>query len=274
MSTDYAPTTVARTIDRPRHLTRVNHGELDLAYLCERTGNPHLRILGNWPAQLQIPSCFRQSDVHLESLAPRAVLVHTGPPVYRQLVVDPATACDAAAIRPSGKCDAGDVAWTIVAHWLSKITGIDVESLTFGNELCPRCLSKRGRPALEQVSGLYFSLSRSEEIVAVAVAPSPVGVDVQVHGPTNHELLRSLHRTERAFIRRQPDQVVLTRCWTRKEAVLKAMGVGVAHGVSHPLVGAGLSPFPVDGYELHDIALTSRFAAAIAHKPLQRKAAQ
>lgn len=265
MSTDYSPTTVVCTgiADRPRYLTQVDHGDLDLAYLCERTGNPYLRILANWPARLQIPSCFRQSDVRPESLAPRAVLVHTGPSVHRQLVVDAAKACDAE-----------DVAWTIVAHWLSKITGIDVESLTFGNELCPRCLSKRGRPALEQISGLYFSLSRSEEIVAVAVGPSPVGVDVQVHGPTNHELLSSLHRTERAFIRRQPDQAVLTRCWTRKEAVLKAMGVGVAHGVSHPLVGAGLSPFPVDGYELHDIALTSRFAAAIAHKPLQRKAAQ
>lgn len=252
--------------DQLQSTIEATRGALEVVHVNGRTENPHLRVLGCWSTRQQGRDSRRQPEPRHNCSAPCAVLVQTGQPLHSWLCADSDSAAGMLTGDLSARHDAGDVAWTIVAHWISKLTGIDIEKLAFDRAPCPRCLSPRGRPVVKRVSDLYFSLSRSGRFVAVAVAPYPVGVDVQVHRPVSSGLLHSLHRAERAYIQRKSDPVLLTRCWSRKEAVLKAMGVGVAHGVSHPLVGAGPLPARVEGYELHDIALTSRFAAAIAYK--------
>lgn len=257
--------------NRPRSFTSGTVGLLDLNQIRERTGNPHLRIVGSWLAPPRT-SRGRPPELHLRSLAPSAVSAHTGWPFLPQFVWRAAVVTDSVAGDPSAnRWAAGGIAWAIVAHRLSEIVGIEVDCLSFGREPCPLHLAPRGRPTLEQAPDSYSSLSSSEEVVAVAVVPSPVGLDVQGHRPTGRELLRSPRRTEREFIRGKPDLVVVTRCRACKEVVLKAIGAGVAHGIGHPLVGEGPFTVSADGYGVPDIALTARFG--VARRPPRWKAA-
>jgi phosphopantetheine--protein transferase-like protein len=79
------------------------------------------------------------------------------------------------------------------------------------------------------VSPLFSSISHAGDWVAVALAPTPVGIDVEslwsgddpalvakVCTPRERRILRALPATRR--------QRYFTRLWTRKEAVVKATG--------------------------------------------------
>lgn len=104
--------------------------------------------------------------------------------------------------------------------------------LTF-DTTCRFCGGIHGKPRVP-CEDLEFSASRSGAIALVAVAPHAVGVDVEsVPAAANAEELSKavLSSAERASVRRLPrDRRIdgALACWVRKEAVLKAAGVGVA----------------------------------------------
>ena len=95
---------------------------------------------------------------------------------------------------------------------------------------CPECGKPHGKVRAE---GVELSVSHSGELVGVAVADLPVGIDVEKIDPevdvdgvagfafADHELreLGRLRGIEKAR--------VFTEYWTRKEAVLKATGEGL-----------------------------------------------
>jgi 4'-phosphopantetheinyl transferase len=92
-----------------------------------------------------------------------------------------------------------------------------------------------GKPELhpsESSSSLHFSLSHSRSIAVLAVSNGrPVGVDVEEVRPIEPEVA-DMHfsASERAQLNQlQGDAWLLGfyRCWTRKEAILKAEGVGL-----------------------------------------------
>jgi 4'-phosphopantetheinyl transferase len=88
----------------------------------------------------------------------------------------------------------------------------------------------RGKPAVE---GVEFNLAHSHELALCAVAARPVGIDVEWRRPV--EDVVSLART--AFSAREQEALfalpemerldAFFRCWTRKEAYLKARGDGL-----------------------------------------------
>lgn len=128
---------------------------------------------------------------------------------------------------------------------------------------CPRCGRPGGRPHLDiEPIPIHFSLSHSDWLAAVVVADSPVGIDVQHVRSGLRGLAGQLHPAEQAQIGESDSR--LARCWTRKEAVLKAVGVGVAHGVRHPYVGAGGPPIQPPGFRLTDLAVPAGFSCAMA----------
>jgi len=96
---------------------------------------------------------------------------------------------------------------------------------------CPRCGSAaHGRPRLAPTASLrhpaHVSLARAGELSVVAVTDAgPVGVDVEAEGAADVAGLGDvvLHPGERTTS--PPD---LTRVWVRKEALLKAYGIGLA----------------------------------------------
>ena len=94
-----------------------------------------------------------------------------------------------------------------------------------------------GKPALSATSDrhVHFNLAHSGDTALLAVTrDAELGVDVEVVAPFDDmpAVMRvSFSPTEREAIQRlPPDEQVLAfyRCWTRKEAVLKALGWGLA----------------------------------------------
>ncbi len=93
---------------------------------------------------------------------------------------------------------------------------------------CPRCgSSAHGRPRLRRTAALpspaSVSLSRAGTFSVVAITDAgPVGVDVEAHGAAGFPGFDdvALHPDE--------PSTDLARTWTRKEALLKAYGLGLA----------------------------------------------
>ncbi|MGK2949883.1 MAG: 4'-phosphopantetheinyl transferase family protein [Acidimicrobiales bacterium] len=120
------------------------------------------------------------------------------------------------------------LARTVVAERL----GIEVSDVSLGAE-CTTCGGPHGQPVIAEPAapGLHLSLAHAGQLVVVALAGQPVGVDVEPSGaasldvaslalsPREHQHLLQLPEA------RQAD--VLTRWWVRKEAVVKAAGLGL-----------------------------------------------
>jgi 4'-phosphopantetheinyl transferase len=89
-----------------------------------------------------------------------------------------------------------------------------------------------GKPELAQGDSLAFNLSHSRSIAVLAVTHGePVGVDVEDVRPIEPEVAaRYFSAAELAALDQLRGDAWLTgfyRCWTRKEAILKAEGVGL-----------------------------------------------
>jgi 4'-phosphopantetheinyl transferase len=120
---------------------------------------------------------------------------------------------------------------------------------------CPRCGSdEHGQPRLLATAALrnpaYVSLTRAGGLSVVAVTDAgPVGVDVEAEGAADFEGF--------ADVALNPDERVTpgaapTRTWVRKEALLKAYGVGLAAdprdiGLDHDGLAGWDSPYPAPG---------------------------
>jgi 4'-phosphopantetheinyl transferase len=92
-----------------------------------------------------------------------------------------------------------------------------------------------GKPRLagEGVAGLHFNLSHSEGYAALAVRwGAPVGVDIECVRPVEAKVATHFFSpAENAVLSQMRDAEWLAgfyRCWTRKEAILKADGQGLA----------------------------------------------
>jgi 4'-phosphopantetheinyl transferase len=135
----------------------------------------------------------------------------------------------------------GDRARFVAAHaaqrrLLARYLGTDPAAIRFGRSPCCKCGSgEHGRPAVEwPAAGLSHNLSRSGQHWLLAVAAGgPVGVDIECHRDIDHDRMAEacLTGSEQLYLRGQRAEQrrqVFFRCWTRKEAVLKACGVGLA----------------------------------------------
>ncbi|NEM07456.1 4-phosphopantetheinyl transferase family protein [Geodermatophilus normandii] len=127
-----------------------------------------------------------------------------------------------------------------------------------------------GRPTLPG-SGLGLSCSASEGVAVVAVAAgATVGVDVQRHRDEEaadaaaEGWLGPAERARLAVLPPGPDRLrAVTRCWTQKEAVLKAQGTGLRHplhGVVTPVAATGR----VGPWRLVPVAVPEGYVASLA----------
>ena len=137
-------------------------------------------------------------------------------------------------------CDDDAARSYAAAHLLARtqvglLLGRDPASLRFGRA-CDDCGEQHGRPRLLDDPMLHVSLSRTPSLVAVALSRSgAVGVDVEPHSAASFvgypEV--ALHPDERAvgsgasFRARRGQPPSGVTAWVRKEAALKALGVGL-----------------------------------------------
>lgn len=165
---------------------------------------------------------------------------------------------------------------TVLAAYL----GAEPAALEF-TALCGACGGPHGKPRLAgSPVALEFSVARGGDRVAVAVAHDPVGVDVEEFGRVSDTGLLSdmaLRPAEFAVLDALPDErrpAAFLRYWTRKEAVLKALGVGRSvppnrlH-VSGPddrpqLIACDVDPAPRAGVQLFDLTPGGGSAACLA----------
>lgn len=141
-----------------------------------------------------------------------------------------------AAIRRPERAAAVAVSLALARRVLADATGRAPAALVFCRA-CHRCGDPdHGRPRLVP-GGVEFSVSRSERWAAVAVAPVPVGVDVEDPGRpvTADDLAPVLSAAERRWATGRGGDDLL-RLWVMKEAAGKAAGLGIVDADGLPVV--------------------------------------
>ena len=172
--------------------------------------------------------------------------------------------------------------------WLRKILadylGVDPAAVTFD-------YGASGKPELSGVfgeSGLFFNLSHSGDTAVLGVTRGlRVGLDVEeIKNDMDMDLVARSHFSTREVaewsgLSAAERLSAFFRCWVRKEAYLKALGVGVARGLGNfsvslrpdqpaALVEDEVTPNAPDHWFIIDLAMEDGFAAclAVAGKPL------
>jgi len=173
-------------------------------------------------------------------------------------------------VRPADRA-AYATAHTALRRLLAGYLDRPPAALTFVREPCPGCAGPHGRPAVLQAGGgppLHFSLAHSRGLIAVAVAPRVIGVDVErLPSPETVEACaRALHPGEQAELAAAPQgerRAHFGRLWTRKEAYLKALGTGLSRHPRTDYLGSDLRRRPAR-WAVLDLPAGPEHAAAIA----------
>jgi 4'-phosphopantetheinyl transferase len=167
-----------------------------------------------------------------------------------------------------------------VRRVLARYLGCAAGEVRLGRAPCPRCRSEvHGPPTVTApTSPVRFNASRSGTTALVAVTNMPtVGVDVEVAGDVDVVGLANscLTADERHYVLGCEDRAAaFYRAWTRKEAVLKAIGVGIAgdlRGVDvYPdrpgPVDVSTSALGAGSWWLTDLDIGSGVVASVAHR--------
>lgn len=136
------------------------------------------------------------------------------------------------------------------AVWLS----VGPEDIVI-DRTCDRCGEPHGRPRILD-SGLRASISHSGGFVAVALtAVADVGIDIEAideQRPYEPLIDYVCGPSERSYVGAREDLYV---CWTRKESILKAVGVGLAVPMVELTVTAPAAPPALTAYRGGDLAV-------------------
>ncbi|MCX5199457.1 4'-phosphopantetheinyl transferase superfamily protein [Streptomyces sp. NBC_00249] len=141
---------------------------------------------------------------------------------------------------------------------LSTYLGLPAGELAFGRDPCPGCGGPHGRPVLTGSGSVpHFSLSHSRGLAVVAVAATPVGVDVQYVPParTVERCAPALHPREQTELAAVPEvrrPEAFARLWARKEAYLKGIGTGLSRSPAADYLGDDPRAHPL-GWRVHDL---------------------
>jgi 4'-phosphopantetheinyl transferase len=168
-----------------------------------------------------------------------------------------------------------DQARYLAAHALARLVlagnGTSAAALTF-DRTC-RCGAPHGKPVLP--GGPGFSLSHGGDVVGVAVRPDgAVGLDVeQVRAVADLPSLAAHVQSPTEQSRgERPDPEAFFRLWTRKEALVKAIGTGLAAPMTDITLSADGSAVeqwtgpdaPTGPVWLHDLSPAPGHPAAVA----------
>lgn len=114
-----------------------------------------------------------------------------------------------------------------------------------------------------------FSLSRSQGLIALALAPVTVGVDVETwqSQAQAEQLLQVLHPDDRRLLSWLPPELKareVTAAWTRKEAGLKVLGTGLLRDPALDRVGSRVHPLAPQGVQVRQLRVPHSLGAEVA----------
>lgn len=116
----------------------------------------------------------------------------------------------------------------MVRRVLAERVGCSPERLEFG-------YGAYGKPYLREFSEVHFSISHSENRAALALAEFEVGIDIEVERKLEdldllaEQCLNGEEKKVVAGCRPIEASRLFLKFWTRKEAVLKALGIGLSY---------------------------------------------
>lgn len=139
----------------------------------------------------------------------------------------------------------------------------------------PIAFGPNGKPQLA-AGELHFNLAHSGDLALIAFTrQGPVGVDLEQLRPMKNAIelaQRNFHPNELAVMRAAGDtdrSRTFLRFWTRKEAVVKALAVGIGHPLETFDVGSDIVELRTTGLGattcyLSDLAPSAGYLAALA----------
>jgi 4'-phosphopantetheinyl transferase superfamily len=142
------------------------------------------------------------------------------------------------------------LSWPVLdVYWLRR-SELDVHSILCNYVDAPALArDANGKPQLIGAA-VHFNVSHSGELALVAVSDAPVGVDIEQQRAIADPV---------AFARRlhfeTADPRELMRLWCRKEAWLKARGIGLAGVTEH---------MDLNGWFVADLEIGAGYSAAVA----------
>ena len=167
---------------------------------------------------------------------------------------------------------------------LARYAGLRPAQVRF-DRTCGQCGEPHGKPVLDG-EGLEHSVAHSGDLIAVAVARTPVGVDVEQLDGRPHPLggdgdpealarlvLSAAERTALSAVPPADRARAFLVAWTRKEAVTKATGDGLRAAFTDVVVAADAGPprllsWPysrsVHSVALLDLDVDAGYVAALA----------
>lgn len=155
-------------------------------------------------------------------------------------------------------------AWVLARLVLAQRLGGPPGSLAF-DRTCRYCGGDHGKPVVDPA--VDFSLSHTGGLAVVAVCERAVGVDVEDATAGREPVTAALSERERAECL---DYAAFAQVWTRKEAVLKAVGKGIAvHPAAVGTSGTTLLSAPAElgrpgDFTLRDLALPAPYVGSLA----------
>ncbi|MFI6057624.1 4'-phosphopantetheinyl transferase family protein [Streptomyces sp. NPDC051286] len=185
-------------------------------------------------------------------------------------VLDAAEHARLAAFRTAADRHRYLVAHVAVRQLLGEHLGVAPSAVRITRQPCTGCGGPHGRPVVAGTTGVHFSLSHAGDLVAVAVAAVPVGVDVEEVPPSHVAAATAptaLHPGELCELAALPEAArpaAFARCWTRKEAYLKGTGTGLNRPPATVRAGAGPRPARILGWRVADVPTLPGYAAAVA----------
>ena len=105
---------------------------------------------------------------------------------------------------------------------ISEMFSVDKKDIIFS-------VTNLGKPFCKSHPEIYFSLSHSEDFLALVISDKEVGIDIEKIREPKDNLLRrvcSENEIKKIYSSENPD-IAFTEIWTKKEAYLKALGTGI-----------------------------------------------
>jgi 4'-phosphopantetheinyl transferase len=220
-----------------------------------------------------VAAAVRSTAVELQHAALELWVLRAGDVDATQLdlsVLDREERQRAARLAQSGDRQSYLAGHILLRQLLGRHLGLPPQDIAYLREPCRCCGAPHGRPALDRPSRpLHFSLSRSGEMVLIAIASAPVGADIEAlpQSEVVSDVSTLLHVVERREIcsTAPPKRAeVFTRLWTRKEAYLKGVGIGVTHDLALDYLGTDKRMAAPEGWTVANVPVAAGYAAAVA----------